>query len=130
MFRVWASKHMSHFCGVGQIQKICGFWDHSKYPQCQQVHERTTHILVCSGNGARQEWTSWVTYLGLWLIKVDTHLSIQTCILGSLMDGSMTTSFITHAEPFCHPAAEEGKMKSAGRILSRARSHNHGEICN
>jgi hypothetical protein len=29
------------------------------------------------------------------------------CILGSLMDRSMTTLFATHAEPFCHSVAEE-----------------------
>jgi hypothetical protein len=32
MFRVWASKHMSRFCGVGRMQKICGFWDNSRCP--------------------------------------------------------------------------------------------------
>jgi hypothetical protein len=32
MFRVWASKHMSRFCGVGCMQKICGFWDNSRCP--------------------------------------------------------------------------------------------------
>jgi hypothetical protein len=32
MFRVWASKHMSRFCGVRRMQKICGFWDNSRCP--------------------------------------------------------------------------------------------------
>jgi hypothetical protein len=34
MFHVWALKHMSQFCGVGQMQKMCGFWYHSKCPHC------------------------------------------------------------------------------------------------
>jgi hypothetical protein len=29
MFRLWASKHMSHFCGVSRMQFACGFWYHS-----------------------------------------------------------------------------------------------------
>jgi hypothetical protein len=29
MFWLWASKHMRHFCGVGRMQFIFGFWDHS-----------------------------------------------------------------------------------------------------
>jgi hypothetical protein len=35
MFCIWASKHMSRFCGISQMQKICGFWDNSRCPQCQ-----------------------------------------------------------------------------------------------
>jgi hypothetical protein len=35
MFRIWASKHMSHFCGISRMQKVCGFWDNSRCPQCQ-----------------------------------------------------------------------------------------------
>jgi hypothetical protein len=43
-----------------------------------------THVLVCLGSGAGQEWTDEVMNLGLWLIEVNTHPSIQKCILKSL----------------------------------------------
>jgi hypothetical protein len=107
MFRVWASKHMSRFCGVGRMQKICGFWDHSRCPRCQEDNETTTHVLVCNGGGATQEWVDRVTNLGMWLIEVNTHPSVQQCILASLMERSTTTSFATHADPVCHFAAVE-----------------------
>jgi hypothetical protein len=45
MFQLWAAKHMCHFCGIGWIQLLCGFWDHSWCPRCQQDNETTTHIL-------------------------------------------------------------------------------------
>jgi hypothetical protein len=45
LLRLWAAKHMSHFCGTGWMQLICGFWDHSRCPRCQQDNETTTHIL-------------------------------------------------------------------------------------
>jgi hypothetical protein len=60
MFRLWAAKHMSHFCGTGQMQLICGFWDHSRCPRCQQDNETTMHILLCNGHGANQEWINHV----------------------------------------------------------------------
>ncbi len=75
MFKVWASKHMSRFCGVGRMQKICGFWDNSRCPRCRQENKTTTHVLVCAGSGAEQEWINRVTNLGLWLIEVNTHPS-------------------------------------------------------
>jgi hypothetical protein len=107
MFRVWASKHMSRFCGVGRMQKTCGFWDHSRCPRCQEDNETTTHVLVCSGSGATQEWVDRVTNLGMWLIEVNTHPSVQQCILASLMARSTATSFAAHADPVCHFAAVE-----------------------
>jgi hypothetical protein len=50
----------------------------------QQEDEITTHVLV-PGSGAGQEWTDQVMNLGLWLIELNTHPSIQNCILKSLM---------------------------------------------
>jgi hypothetical protein len=58
MFRVCTLKHMRHFCGVGRMQQICKFWDHSRCPHCRQDNETTTHVLVCTGGGADQEWTN------------------------------------------------------------------------
>jgi hypothetical protein len=56
MFCLWATKHMSHFCGVGRMQFTCGFWDHSQCPRCQEDNEITVHALLCKGSGANQEW--------------------------------------------------------------------------
>jgi hypothetical protein len=90
-----------------------------------------THILMCLGSGAGQEWTNRVTNLGLWLIEVNTHPSIQQCILESLMDRSTTTMFATHANPFCHSATgeQDDEIRWQNFVL-RARSHNPGECYN
>jgi hypothetical protein len=107
MFRVWASKHMSRFCAVGRMQKICGFWDHSRCPRCQEENETTTHVLLCSGSGANQEWSSRVTNLDLWLAEVDTHPSIHKCIISSLSSRTITTSFASNADQICFSAAAD-----------------------
>jgi hypothetical protein len=109
MFRLWASKHRSHFCGVGRMQFTCRFWDHSWCPQqCQQDNETTDeHIILCNGQGTNQEWTSQVTNRGVWLIEMDTHPSICHFISESLMQRSPLTSFISHSDLVCHSATLE-----------------------
>ncbi len=47
MFHLWAAKHMSHFCSVGRMQLTCGFWDHSRCPQCQQKTTRPWRLKFC-----------------------------------------------------------------------------------
>ena len=107
MFWVWASKHMSHFCGVGWMQKICGFWDHGQCPHCQQENETMTHVLLCSGNGTDQEWSNHVLILGLWLAEVDRHPAIHHCIIASLSSRMVATSFVAHVNPVCIEATED-----------------------
>jgi hypothetical protein len=67
------------------------------------------NMLFCATvmHGANQEWTSWVTNLGVWLIEVDTHPSICHCISESLMQRSLLTSFVSHSNLVCHSAALE-----------------------
>jgi hypothetical protein len=128
MFRVWASKHMSQICGVRRMQKICGFWDNSRCPRCKQENKTTRHVIVCTSNGAAQEWTNQITNLGLWLIEMNTHPSVQKCILESLMSHSTATLFTTSADPFCFSAARE-QDEIGWQILWKARLHDPGECC-
>jgi hypothetical protein len=84
---------MSHFCGVGWMQLICCFWDHSRCPHCQQDNETTAHIMLCNRHGANQEWINHITNLSVWLIEVDTLPSIQWWITESLMEGLPMSDF-------------------------------------
>jgi hypothetical protein len=56
MFRLWVSKHMSCFCGVGRMQLICSFWEHSNCPQCYEEYETTTYVFTCDGDDVLLEW--------------------------------------------------------------------------
>jgi hypothetical protein len=66
-----------------------------------------THVIVCTGSVAGQEWTNRVTNLRLWLIEVNTHPSVQKCILESLMSRSTMTLFTASADHLCFSAAAE-----------------------
>jgi hypothetical protein len=65
------------------------------------------HVILCTGSGAGQEWTNRVMNLGLWLIEVNTHPSVQKCILESLMSRSTMTLFTASADHLCFSAAAE-----------------------
>jgi hypothetical protein len=65
------------------------------------------HVILCTGSGAGQEWTNRVMNLGLWLIEVNTHPSVQKCILESLMSQSTMTLFTASADHLCFSAAAE-----------------------
>jgi hypothetical protein len=96
---------MSWFCGVGQMQQICGFWDHSKCPCCQQENETTSHVLLCQGKGADSEWKDRILHLGLWLSEVNMHPSIHQCLINSVSQQMDTTTFVSNADPLCMNAA-------------------------
>jgi hypothetical protein len=130
MFRLWASKHMSHFCGVSRMQFACGFWYHSWCTRCQQDNETTEHVILCSGQGANQEWFNRVTNLGVWLIEEDTHPSIHCCISESLMQHlplNLCLSFQSRV-PFHSIGTRWNWM--AKLALWKGKSQNIGVTCN
>ena len=107
LFRLWASKHVSHYCSVGHMQIWWQFWDHDRCPCCQQEDETTTHLLICPHTGMTSTWLSNVTLLHQWLEEVDTHPDITLCFVQTLEmrnPGQLFTAFSTQA---CQAAAAE-----------------------
>jgi hypothetical protein len=86
-------KTYESLCGVGHMQKICGFWEHSQCPHCNKDDKTTTHILLCSGNGATEEQLTRLVNLDQWLAEVDSHPLIHQCIIASLSGFPETPSF-------------------------------------
>ena len=83
LFRMWASKHISRYCGVGCMQLRWGFWDHDQCPCCKQPDEMMTHLLLCRHSGMTLTWEMGINTIREWLEEVDTHAKIVEC----LMDG-------------------------------------------
>jgi hypothetical protein len=107
LFRMWASKHNSRFCGVGRMQKICGFWDHSRCPCCDCDNETTSHLFVCPQDGARMTWDDGVELLEQWMNDVDTRDEIVECIITTLKARDPTVTFASNATHNILEAAEE-----------------------
>lgn len=89
------------------MQHICGFWDNSHCPRCKEDNETTTHVLICPDEDAGREWRNRVANLGIWLLEMDTHPSIKTCIMESLSLRATTTLFSPNADHICMTAALE-----------------------
>ena len=107
LFRLWASKHVSHYCPVGHMQIRWQFWDHDHCPCCQQDDEMTTHLLMCPHFGMRSTWFLNVTLLQQWLEEVDTHPDIIFCFIKTLESRNPHQLFSAFSTPACQAAAVE-----------------------
>lgn len=107
LFRMWASKHNSRYCGVGHMQHIWGFWDHDRCPCCQQPDETTTHLLLCPHAGMTLTWQIEVDTVKEWLEQVDTHEDIITCLSDALTARDTDHSFLLDCPQSCLEAAWE-----------------------
>ena len=95
LFRLWATKHISGFCGVGRHMKIRGEWEEDKCPSCDET-ERAQHVVVCPCPQRQDEWREVLVSLEAWFDVTKTDPEISKCILRSLAPRE-PTSFTTHA---------------------------------
>jgi len=56
LFSLWATKHISGFCGVGKMMKHWNFWDDNKCLNCPETVEDAVHILLCPYQDRVDAW--------------------------------------------------------------------------
>ena len=105
LFQLWTSKHVHHFCGVGKNMLRWGFWDHSRCPCCQTTVETTSHLLVCPSEKMLASWEKSVTNLESWLNSVETHPDITHCIVSTLRERDLSSSFARNSSTDTREAA-------------------------
>jgi hypothetical protein len=93
LYRLWMSKHVSGFFGLGKMMKHWGFWDHQKCPCCQYIKEDKTHLLTCPAVSCSETWAASVQGLVEWLQEMDTFPAIKECIVLALSTRDVTQSF-------------------------------------
>jgi hypothetical protein len=97
LFRLWATKHVSGWCGVNSMRFAWGMSETHHCPNCGSGHEMTAHIPVCPALSMQECWTDSIDGFEIWLTTVDTHPDIQQCILDTLRERSTTASFSQHS---------------------------------
>ena len=128
LFRLWASKHVSGWCGVNSMRFAWKDSETHSCPHCNADHETTAHLPVCPAPKMQESWVSSITGLEVWLTMVDTHPDIQSCLLATLRERTVDASFITHSLPSTTSAAlsqdrigwinlVEGKISQEWRTL-------------
>jgi hypothetical protein len=93
LYRLWMSKHVSGFFGMGKMMKHWDFWDHQKCPCCHHIKEDKNHLLTCPETSCVEKWADSIQGLQEWLQEVDTAPAIQYCIIAALSARKIDQSF-------------------------------------
>jgi hypothetical protein len=128
LYRLWASKHVSGFFGIGTMMKNWDFWDHSRCPCCDHEREDKIHLLTCPHPDSYETWQQSLLGLEAWMIDTDTDVTIRECILLCLETRDPTQTFTTYSNPRSFQAAQaqdrigwmnttEGKLSHQWRQL-------------
>jgi hypothetical protein len=99
LYRLWASKHVSGFFGIGTMMRNWDFWDHSRCPCCQHVREDKLHLMTCPHEDCAETWHQSLLGLESWMMDNDTDPDIRESILLTLDTRDPTCSFTTFSNP-------------------------------
>jgi hypothetical protein len=81
--RRWVTKHASENCGVGATLVKWKYQDDPQCPRCGEP-EDTTHVLLCTGDGATEVWKEGMSSLADYLTDSNTHPGILQAVLDNL----------------------------------------------
>ena len=72
LYQLWASKHVSGFCGVGKMMNHWRFWDHNKCPCCEMevVVETKEYLIKCPDPWCADTWENFMEGLELWMDSI------------------------------------------------------------
>ena len=75
------TKHASENCGVGKTLMEWKKQSHSRCPRCGLDGEDTTHVLICTAQGATAKWEENMVNLREHLTSVDTQEELQRALM-------------------------------------------------
>ena len=81
MFRIWVTKHVSHFCGTNRQLHRINPDIKNECPSCGCRNEDTAHITRCCDEGRTTMFHSSVDELERWLYKVNTDTQLAEMII-------------------------------------------------
>jgi hypothetical protein len=137
LFQMWATKHISGWCGVNSMRFVWDQSDTHNCPNCGACYEKTEHLPVCPATNMQECWEGSIDGFEIWLTIVDTHPDIQHCLLSTLRERKITASFARHASPATLQAAQsqdrigwinlvEGKISKQWSELQAAHYRSQG----
>ena len=85
MFRVWVTKHVSHFCGTNRQLSRFDASVVNACPSCGCEDESTAHIVRCPSPGRTALYEDSVFEVVGWLNSVDTDSTLLSLIKGYLL---------------------------------------------
>ncbi len=107
LFSLWATKHVSGFCGVGRKMHQRGEWENAKCHSCEEESETTFHLYVCPHEDRVDAWTEAVDGFEAWMEEVQTHPDIIYCVTHTLRARSPDHLFMAYSSDATREAAIE-----------------------
>jgi hypothetical protein len=131
LYRLWVSKHVSGFFGIGTMMLNWNFWDHSRCPCCQHVREDKLHLMTCPQADCAEAWHQSLLGLETWMIENDTDPDICASLILTLDTRDPSHSFTHFSNPRTLHVAQaqdrigwihttEGKISSHWAVLQAA----------
>jgi hypothetical protein len=103
MFRVFVTKHVSHFCGTNkQLSRIDDGTTKNVCPSCGCPDKTPSHITKCLDPGRLQMFTRSVDQLTTWLQDQNTREELTVMIRQYLLGRGKTlmTSLVSRGSPY------------------------------
>lgn len=104
-FLLWILKHVTSFCGAGEMMKIWEAWDNSQCPDCNMKNEEARHVLACKNINMISEFSMDMEVLEQRVIEKDTCLELMDCASKTLATQDPTTLFEQHVDKMVEAAA-------------------------
>ena len=89
MFRLWATKHVSGWCGVNNMMFHWKYSDTKACPCCGAPKETTEHLLLCTNHAMADQWQDSLDGLAAWFETTDTDPQIASFLLRLLRSRSL-----------------------------------------
>ena len=106
LFRLWATKHISIFCGVNRMMKLWGLAASDTCPSCECM-ERAQHVPICPHPDHDVVWQEAINGLAAWFDLSHTNPEIRDCICSTLCLRSIDACFAPFASPTITAAASD-----------------------
>jgi len=107
LFSLWATKHISGFCGVGKMMRRWKFWEDSACLSCDELVETTHHVVLCPCIEWIAAWDEAINSLEAWMLNVGTDPDIQTCICSTVRSHDPAHLFAAYTSLSTREAALE-----------------------
>ena len=104
LFQLWATKHISSFCGMKRMMKLWGLAASDTCPSCECM-ERAQHVPICPHSDCNVVWQEAINGLAVWFDLSHTNPEIQDCICSTLHLRSIYACFAPFASPTITAAA-------------------------
>ena len=76
-FKLWFTKHVTNFCGIGKMMKRMKLWSDDLCPCCRQIPEHSTnHLYICPHPTIRNKRETLFKDILKWLEDVNTDPNI------------------------------------------------------